>query len=190
MTIVEGKLRQKNQLKRDKQKWSKNRDSLYTEKEKEKQTAPRKHRRFIKRPKWQRLQNKKKQESISAIYNYSDLTLTEPMKKVLNRGLNFCVAPENLNITEALVDLRRFERKMKWKEFFAEEEEPTEEWKPDIFPIEKTNLPNKTSKNLKDFCTSVRSDLLGTKFNKSKPNISKEESEALKNLVTLQREKK
>jgi hypothetical protein len=111
-----------------------------------------KHRRFIPRNKWQRIQDKKKRVTISAVYNYSDLELTDPIQKVLNRGLNFCVTPTNLNITEVLVDFRKFERKLKWKEFFADDDHlQDEEWVPDIFPVEKTNLPAKSSKNLKDF---------------------------------------
>jgi hypothetical protein len=50
-----------------------------------------KHRRFIKRSKWQRLQVKQNKKQITAIYNHSNLELTDAMKSVLNRGLNFFV---------------------------------------------------------------------------------------------------
>ena len=81
---------------------------------------------------------KKKQKPITAVYNYSTLTLTDSMQKGINRGLNFCVTPINLNITEMLVNFRKFERKLKWKEFFSDQdqEEVVEDWTPDIFPVE------------------------------------------------------
>jgi hypothetical protein len=37
---------------------------------------------------------------------------------------------------ELLVDFRKFERSMMWKEYFKDEERE-EEWKPEIFPKEK-----------------------------------------------------
>jgi hypothetical protein len=111
-----------------------------------------KHRRFVKRNTWKRTQDKKKMETITAVYNYSDLTLTEGMTKILNRGLNFCITPILLNITEILVAYRKFERKMKWKDFFADQNpDETKEWKQGIFPKEKTNLPARNSKNLVNF---------------------------------------
>jgi Fic family protein len=52
-----------------------------------------KHRRFVKHTKWRNLQKKKKSKQITAIYNYSTMTLTSAISKVLNRGLNLCVTP-------------------------------------------------------------------------------------------------
>ena len=106
--------------------------------EKEEKKKSKKHRRFVKRNTWKRVQDKKKMETITSVYNYSDLTLTEGMTRILNRGLNFCITPISLNITEVLVDYRKFERKMKWKDFFADQaEEENKEWKQAIFPKEK-----------------------------------------------------
>ena len=34
------------------------------------------------------------------------------MEKLLNRGLNFCVAPLKLNLTEVLVNWQKFEQKL------------------------------------------------------------------------------
>jgi hypothetical protein len=48
-----------------------------------------KNERFVKRNQWNKLQDEKKMEPITAVYNYSNLTLTEYMTKVLNRGFNF-----------------------------------------------------------------------------------------------------
>jgi hypothetical protein len=66
------------------------------------------------------------------------------------------------------VDFRKFERKLKWKEFFSDQDQISDNRRLDTrqFPIEKTNLPPKLSKNLKDFCTGIKSKILGTKFKK------------------------
>ncbi len=56
------------------------------------------------------------------------------MSKILNRGLNFCVTPNSPNVTELLVDYRKFERKMRWKEFFHDKEDEDKEYIPPIFP--------------------------------------------------------
>lgn len=149
-----------------------------------------KQRRFIKRNKWKKVQDRKKNQPISVIYDYSTIQMTEGMNKILNRGLNFCINPLKLNITEILVDYRKFERKMKWKEFWSDQDQTDNNYKPELFPKEKSNLPPKTSKNLKTFITGVKSELLGTTFNKSKSNISAEESEALQTLIDLQKKRK
>jgi hypothetical protein len=61
--------------------------------------------------KWRKIQDRKKATQITAIYNYSNLVLTNAMSRILNRGLNFCVTPDNPNITELKVDYRKFKRK-------------------------------------------------------------------------------
>ena len=140
------------------------------------------------------MQDRNKKATTTAVYNYSDIVLTPDMESLLNRGLNFCVDPLKLNITDILMQWRKFERKMRWKEFFNDFEIPNEEkeknsWKKEIFPKEKSNLPPKGSKNLSNFLIGAKSELLGTKPNKTKSNITKGETEALKVLILMQREK-
>ncbi len=79
---------------------------------------------------------------------------------------------------ELLVDFRKFERSMMWKEYFKDEERE-EEWKPEIFPKEKSNLPPRHSKQLDTFLRGVKSQLRGKTLNKSTCNIPKGEVEAL-----------
>ena len=146
-----------------------------------------KHRRFVKRTKWRRTQTKKKAQQITAVYNYSAITLTSSMSKILNRGLNFCVTPTNLNVTELLVDYRKFERKMKWKEFFHDKDKDNTEYIPPIFPKEKSNLPPKGGTSLNNFLIGVKSEMTGTKLNKARPNISDNETKALETLTNLQK---
>jgi hypothetical protein len=134
------------------------------------------------------MQDKKKTKTVSAIYNQSSITLTKPMESLLNRGLNFCVTPHNINRTEILVDYRKFERSMKWREFFSDQEkEDQNNPKPEMFKTEKTNLPPKSSQTLQNFLTGIKSEMMGTAPNKSRPNISVSESEALKSLINLQK---
>lgn len=110
------------------------------------------------------------------------------MENVLNRGLNFCVTPENVNMTEVLADFRKFDRSMKWKEHFADIEETDQsEFKREIFHKEKSNLPQKSSKNLQNFLAGVKSELTGTQLNRAGHNIPRGEIEAIKTLVKMQR---
>ena len=61
------------------------------------------------------------------------------MEKLLNRGLNFSILPLKLDITQTLVEFKRFERTMIWKEFwYGRNTEET--YKPPIFKAKKTNL--------------------------------------------------
>ena len=84
---------------------------------------------------------------------------------------------------------------MRWREFFADNEISDEDkakaladWKKEIFKKEKSNLPTLGGKNLRNFLTGVKSELVGTKPNKIKSYISEEEAVALAILIKLQRE--
>ena len=61
-------------------------------------------------------------KQVNLVFNYSSIQLTEAMDKLLNRGLNFSILPLKLDITQILVDYRKFERSVIWHEFwFARE---------------------------------------------------------------------
>ena len=66
-------------------------------------------------------------------------------------------------------------------------DENEEDQKPKLLKKESTLLPPKGSKEVRTFLTAVRSDILSSKFNKSHSNITKEETEALKTLISLQK---
>ena len=70
------------------------------------------------RSKYRKLQNKIKKQKINIIFNRSKIELTPEMEKVLNRGLNFCVLPLKLDLTQVLVDFKQFERTISWQEFW------------------------------------------------------------------------
>ena len=51
------------------------------------------------------------------VFNYSNIVMTDPMLRLLNRGLNFSLLPYKLDITQTLVEFRKFERAAIWHEF-------------------------------------------------------------------------
>ena len=44
-------------------------------------------------------------QKINAVFNYSDLLLSESMTDVFNKGLNFSVLSQDLDLTQVLTDL-------------------------------------------------------------------------------------
>ena len=114
------------------------------------------------------------------------------MEKILNRGLNFAILPLNLDITQVLVDFKRFERSFVWKEFWFGKniEEP---YVQPLFKTTKTNLPKnyKVPNEVNIFLNSVKSEIFDYKNrNKAKCNIPAEEKEALGELIKLQKNRK
>ena len=137
-------------------------------------------------------QNKIRKQPISIVFNYSSIILTIPMVKLLNRGLNFAIFPLNLDITQVIVDFKRFERSFIWKEFWYERESE-EPYEKQMFKTNKSNYPKnyKIPNGVKTFVSSVKSELLDYKNrNKAKCNLPKEEIEALSQLIKLQKERK
>ena len=43
----------------------------------------------------------------SILFNYSIIEITEAIEKLINKGLNFSVLPNKLDITQVLVDYKR-----------------------------------------------------------------------------------
>ena len=114
------------------------------------------------------------------------------MEKVLNRGLNFSVLSDKLDITQVLVDWKRFERTMIWKEWWFGKEDENENKEP-IFKTRKTNLPKNSQVpiGLKTYLSSVKSEIVDPKNRRhAKCNLPKNEMEALKELVKVQKERK
>ena len=110
------------------------------------------------------------------------------MENLLNRGLNFVVLPEKLNLTQVLVDFRKFERTMLWTEFWSGQ--PQENHKPPIFKTHKTNLPKKhpTPKTLKNMLAATKSEILDPENrNQARPNLPPGEMKALARLIELQK---
>ena len=125
------------------------------------------------------------------MFNESKIELTEPMLNLLNRGLNFIILPYKLDITQTLVDFKRFERSIIWHEFWFGQENLEEKEKP-IFKTQKNNLPKNYTvpQGLKTFLSGVKSEIMDPKNRTSVPcNIPPEEIAALKELIRLQKER-
>ena len=146
---------------------------------------------WIPRSRFRREQNKIKKQPISVVFNISSIILTPSMESLLNRGLNFAVLPNKLDITQVLVDWKRFERTMIWREWWFGRE-AVEDIKEQIFKTKKSNLPKnyKMPNGLRTYVTAVKSEIIDPKNrNKVKSNLTVEEHQALKDLVRLQKEK-
>ena len=114
------------------------------------------------------------------------------MDRLLNRGLNFCILPFKLDITQTLVEYKRFERSAIWWEFHYGKEND-QNYEDPIFKKMKTNLPKNYSvpDGLKVFLSSVKSGVLDPRNRNSVPrNILQVELLALKELQELQRKRK
>ena len=132
----------------------------------------------------------KKKTSENVVFNYSSITITEPMNRLLNRGLNFSVLPSKLDITQLFVDYKKFARSAIWKEFHhGKNEEQTEGH---IFKRNKSNLPKNYTvpEDLKIFLSSVKSEIADPRNrNQVKCNLPPEELQALKQLQQMQRDR-
>ena len=130
-----------------------------------------------------------KKQKISIVFNYSRIVLTDAMVSVLNRGLNFCILPMKLDITQVLVDWKQFERSMIWTEFWYGKEKV--ETKTKVFKNKKNNLPknHRTPEELKVYLEAAKWDIISRdNRNKAECNLPPEEMKALKELVQLQKD--
>ena len=113
------------------------------------------------------------------------------MTNLLNRGFNFSILPLKLDLTQVLVDFKRFERSVIWHEYFYGTEIECET-RGKIFKSTKTNLPKnyKSPDGLKTYLGSVKSEILDHRNrNNVSCNLPQEEIQALKDLIKLQKEK-
>ena len=73
------------------------------------------------------------------MFNKSSIVLSKDLEELFDRGLNFSILPNNLDLTQVLVDLKYFECTMKWKEYWFGREEDGNITK-QIFRVKKSNL--------------------------------------------------
>ena len=57
---------------------------------------------------------------------------SQDMVNLLNRGLSFAITPLSLNLSQVLVDFSKFNRRQRWREFFATQEDD-HDYHPSIF---------------------------------------------------------
>ena len=113
------------------------------------------------------------------------------MYKLLNRGLNFSVLPNKLDLTQVLTDFKSLERNMFWTEFFYGNEENSE-YEPPIFKTTKNNMPknHSTPEDLKIFLNSLKSEITDPRNrNREECNLPVDELNALKELIRLLKDK-
>ena len=127
-------------------------------------------------------------QRVSLVFNYSSIKLTPSMENVLNRRLNFAIMNLKLNMTQVLVNYKRFERSTIWHEFWFGSD--TGVYVPPIFKRKKDNLPVKhpTPPGVKVFLNSVKSEILDPENrNNAQPNLPPDKIKALSELIELQR---
>ena len=125
------------------------------------------------------------------MFNYSKIKLTQAMENLLNRGFNFSILPLKLDLTQVLVDFKRFERSIIWHEYFYGKESNSE-MRPKIFKSNKSNLPRnyKLPEGLKTYLGSIKSEIMDHRNrNDIKCNLPQEEIQAIKDLIKLQKDR-
>ena len=114
------------------------------------------------------------------------------MEALLNKGFNFSILPKKLDITQTMVDFKRLERSVIWMEFFNGKE-INEHSEALIFKTYKNNMPKNYTvpEGLKIFLGAIKSEILDSKNrNSAECNLTREELEALKELITMQKDRK
>ena len=111
------------------------------------------------------------------VYKYSSLSFTPSMEALFNKGLNYAVTPEKLDITQVLVEHKYFERTLVWIDLFFDKE-PDEERKPEIFRKKKHNFPKnyRSPDSLQTFISATRAEIQDPE-NRNKnvcPNLPKD----------------
>ena len=146
------------------------------------------NRRYISKSKWRRMNKAILKRKINLVNNLNDLELTDHMKSLLNKGLNFCPNPEKVNLTQISADCFHLERNMAWKYVFppGSNNSDPEYVKTPFDNKRKVNMPDYFPPEISTFTESVRSELIGAHNNKIYPNLSKGEKEALEELKHLQ----
>ena len=83
------------------------------------------------------------------------------MENLLNRGFNFSILPLKLDLTQVLVDFKKFERSVIWHEYFYGEESDCD-FRGKIFKSNKSNQPKnyKSPEALKTYLGSIKSEIM------------------------------
>ena len=129
-------------------------------------------------------------QQITAVFNYSSLILTEHMEELLNLGQNFAFSPLRLDITQILVDYKKYERSLVWHEFWYGREDAETKYEPPMFKTNKTNFPKNYTvpEGLKVMIGAVKSEIMDPmNRNKVSCNIGKDSISALCELINLQK---
>ena len=158
-----------------------------------KKSTKKRHRKFIPRAKYKRLQKKKiERPSRSLVTNYSDFPIIgTPCESVLNLGLNYVPSRNAPNTTQILANLQRFNRRVRWAEHWSGQDDiknRESSGQSNVFRQEKTNYPKAPpSVHLRTFLENIKDDILYAPLNKVHQNLTKEQESAI---TTLKQEQK
>ena len=149
-----------------------------------------KNRRFINRTQHRRLTRLKKKTPVTLFKNFSSLDFGSEEVDLLQKGGSFVPLPKQVNMTGVEVSARKFERKCLWKYWFFSHPDATSEPPHPIFQRPpKTNIPpDPPPKPLSDFVSAIRSELVGTKPRRVRPNFTKSSMENFEELIRLQKQ--
>ena len=115
------------------------------------------------------------------------------MESLLNKGMGFVPVTSKVNISQIAADHKYFTRNMTWVEFWFDRpvDESDESEKPRIFKEKKSNFPRNhpTPEALKAFFHATQSEIMdpGNRNKDVRPNLSPAETEALSELMRLQK---
>ena len=113
------------------------------------------------------------------IVNLSDYELTEPEKSLLRKGLKFVPTPTSLNRTELAVDTKKYCRRMRLKEFFADQPATTvtNKYKTSTFTPEYGR-----DRTLDNYLQTLSNTIQGIKGEKVRSNLTEDEKKGLESL--------
>ena len=157
-----------------------------------------KNRRFIPRNKYRNLLERKNDQVLTGkeVVNLSGHTLSDTEIKVLSNNLQFCPTPEGYNPVELSLDLFKFGRRLRLKEFHFDPDKINDYDPTDIRNHPKIKQPNHSTPPpgrdtfLDSFISKVTSEIMSKTKKPTKQNLTNEEKTALKdlsnnNLITI-----
>ena len=142
-------------------------------------------RKFVNRTTWVNQKKKKMRKTefkdlLNCIVNMADIELSDDMKSLLIKGLNFCPTPIPDHESQTLTDILIFERRCRLKPHFLDRPEdtdrtrftPTTGWTP---------LAGKST-GLDTFPTATKEEIMDQKLGEGHKNLTKGEMQALREL--------
>ncbi len=141
-------------------------------------------RKSIQRTTWGNQKKRKSKKSRfkdleNCIVNLSNFDLTDDMKRLLIKGLNFCPTPQPDHISQVLTDILIFERRCRLKLDFIDR--PEDDNRDKFTPTSWTPLAGKST-GLDTFLTATKEEILDQVIGECGKNLTMAELEALKQL--------
>ena len=136
--------------------------------------------------------NENKREK-NPVFNLSSKELTEAHRSLLGLGLKFVPTNQKIDMTELIADVKEWERRMRLREFFFDQNEKEDVLTDDQkqYNFIKKNKSNWTpptgrSKWLDLYLKLVKNDIISGVKQKYRINLNRAEEEALQDLLSDQ----